>query len=191
MITIETLRFWCQKVIPLVYDDSLSYYELLSKILHKTNEIITTSNGHSDAINNLNLDVSILEDKVEGLINNLVDVISPWDSSLAYHIFSIVEYQGTNYIAIKDVPVGAMITNTEYWQPANTALEQINAIGATVSSMTREYDTAEDMIDDATLSVNQIAITKGFHSVNDGGSALYVMSNEEPDGYANIATASN
>lgn len=76
-----------------------------------------------------------LADKVEGLINNLVDVIEPWDSSVAYHIFTIVEYQGTNYIAIQDVPVGAMITDTDYWQPANTALEQINAIGDTVNDI--------------------------------------------------------
>lgn len=81
---------------------------------------------------------NILAEKVEGLINNLVDVIVPWDSSIAYHIFSIVEYQGTNYIAIQDVPVGTMITNTAYWQPANTALEQINAIGVTVDSL-KEY----------------------------------------------------
>lgn len=79
-----------------------------------------------------------LRNDVDGLINNLVDIISPWDSSIAYHIFSIVEYQGTNYIAIQDVPVGAMITNTEYWQPANTALEQINAIGVIVSEMQKK-----------------------------------------------------
>lgn len=76
-----------------------------------------------------------LKDRVDGLVNNLVDVISPWDSSIAYHIYSIVEYQGTNYIAIQDVPVGAMITNTDYWQPANTTVEQINAIGDSVSEM--------------------------------------------------------
>lgn len=76
-----------------------------------------------------------LADKVDGLINNLVDVIVPWDSSIAYHIFSIVEYQGTNYIAVQDVPVGAMITNTDYWQPANTVVEQINAIGVIVSDL--------------------------------------------------------
>lgn len=34
------LRYWCQKVLPLVYDDSLSYYELLSKVVAKINEII-------------------------------------------------------------------------------------------------------------------------------------------------------
>lgn len=76
-----------------------------------------------------------LADKVDGLINNLVDVIVPWDSSIAYHIFSIVEYQGTNYIAVQDVPIGAMITDTDYWQPAQTVIEQVNAIGATVSDL--------------------------------------------------------
>lgn len=29
---ISDFRFWCQKTLPLVYDDSLSYYELLSKL---------------------------------------------------------------------------------------------------------------------------------------------------------------
>lgn len=26
------LRFWCHKILPLVYDDSLSYYEVLCKM---------------------------------------------------------------------------------------------------------------------------------------------------------------
>lgn len=30
-------RFWCQKVLPLVYDDSLSYYELLGKVIEYLN----------------------------------------------------------------------------------------------------------------------------------------------------------
>lgn len=76
-----------------------------------------------------------LKNKVDGLINNLVDVIVPWDSSIAYRIFSIVEYQGTNYIAVQDVPVGAMITDTNYWQPANTVIQQINAISLLVSEI--------------------------------------------------------
>lgn len=33
------LKAWCQKVIPLVYDDSLSYYEFLCKILKKLNDL--------------------------------------------------------------------------------------------------------------------------------------------------------
>ena len=48
--TIKTLRFYCQKVLPLVYDDSLSYYELLSKVCKKLNEVITAQNGIPDYI---------------------------------------------------------------------------------------------------------------------------------------------
>ena len=46
--TIKTLRFYCQKVLPLVYDDTLSYYELLCKVCNKLNEVITAQNGIPD-----------------------------------------------------------------------------------------------------------------------------------------------
>lgn len=34
------LRFWCMKVLPCVYDDSLSYYEVLCKIVKYINDLI-------------------------------------------------------------------------------------------------------------------------------------------------------
>ena len=43
-VDLNPFKFWCQKVLPLVYDDSLSYYELLCKIvdyLNKTMEDVT------------------------------------------------------------------------------------------------------------------------------------------------------
>lgn len=40
----EKLRFWCQKVLPLVYDDSLSYYEVLCKIANTLNILIDNNN---------------------------------------------------------------------------------------------------------------------------------------------------
>ena len=33
MYNFGKFRVWCQKVLPLVYDDSLSYYEVLCKLL--------------------------------------------------------------------------------------------------------------------------------------------------------------
>ena len=37
---IKPFRFWCQKVLPSVYDDSLSYYELLCKVVAILNQVI-------------------------------------------------------------------------------------------------------------------------------------------------------
>ena len=36
---VKDFKFFCQKVLPLVYDDSLSYYEVLCKAISKMNEI--------------------------------------------------------------------------------------------------------------------------------------------------------
>ena len=43
--TIKELRYWVHKVLPLVYDDSLSYYELLNKVVHKLNELIENNSN--------------------------------------------------------------------------------------------------------------------------------------------------
>ena len=48
-------RFWCQKVLPTVYDDSLSYYELVNKIviyLNENTEDLETVNGNVEALYN-------------------------------------------------------------------------------------------------------------------------------------------
>lgn len=41
---IKPINFYCQKILPLVYDDSLSYYEVLCKVIDKLNEIIIAYN---------------------------------------------------------------------------------------------------------------------------------------------------
>ena len=47
---LERLQYWCQLVLPAVYDDSLSYYELLAKVVDKLNSVIDNANVMSDAI---------------------------------------------------------------------------------------------------------------------------------------------
>lgn len=43
-MAIFPFRYWCHKILPLVYDDSLSYYELLAKMCAKLNEVIKEVN---------------------------------------------------------------------------------------------------------------------------------------------------
>lgn len=54
-IPLSPFRFWCQKVLPLVYDDSLSYYELLCKVvdfLNKTMEDVSNIDKDMTALYN-------------------------------------------------------------------------------------------------------------------------------------------
>ena len=53
MQNISKFRFFCQKILPAVYDDSLSYYELLCKLHKYLNDCIDEVNLHSDAITEL------------------------------------------------------------------------------------------------------------------------------------------
>lgn len=46
----EAPRWYCQKVLPTSYDDSLSYYENLCKLTEKMNEIIEAINNSFEAL---------------------------------------------------------------------------------------------------------------------------------------------
>ena len=49
-VELKPFRFWCQKVLPLVYDDSLSYYELLCKVMKHLNIAIEDINELKEII---------------------------------------------------------------------------------------------------------------------------------------------
>lgn len=68
---LHPFRFWCQKVLPLVYDDSLSYYELLCKVvdyLNKTMEDVDTLEGD---VTNLHKAYGQLQDYINNYFNTL------------------------------------------------------------------------------------------------------------------------
>lgn len=47
---VKNFWFWCQKVLPLVYDDSISYYEVLCKMSEYLNQVINNVNALPDII---------------------------------------------------------------------------------------------------------------------------------------------
>lgn len=47
---IRPFRYWCNKVLPMVYDDSLSYYELLCKVVKHLNDIGSGVNSLSENV---------------------------------------------------------------------------------------------------------------------------------------------
>ena len=54
-------HFWCQKVLPLVYDDSLSYQEVLCKLTSFINTLITNEDELTQFIKNLQGDMDGLK----------------------------------------------------------------------------------------------------------------------------------
>ena len=50
---LNNFRFWCQKVLPLVYDDALSYYEVLGKMVQYLNDVIDDVNADTSNVNTL------------------------------------------------------------------------------------------------------------------------------------------
>lgn len=59
--TLETFKVWCHKVLPLVYDDSLSYYETLCKVVTYLNKVIEGTNGVIEDIEELKTDLKTVE----------------------------------------------------------------------------------------------------------------------------------
>ena len=61
------INFWCQKVIPLVFDDSLSYYEAICKFMQKLNEVINALNNNAECIDELQGKYIILQNNFDAL----------------------------------------------------------------------------------------------------------------------------
>lgn len=66
--TIPKFKFWCQKVLPLVYDDSLSYEELLCKVVDYLNHVIDDINAVPDYVKEF-----LSEDMIKELLSELMD----------------------------------------------------------------------------------------------------------------------
>lgn len=95
---IPHFRFWCQKVLPLVYDNSLSYYEVLCKVVHYINELIDDDKIMADEIDDLrnelsvvqdwinNFDTTELESMIEGLLLKMIIVALDDNGYIIFYI---------------------------------------------------------------------------------------------------------
>ena len=68
-------RFWCQKVLPLVYDDSLSYYELLCKVVHYINNLINTTNEIIEYVDELKAELKQVQDWIDNFDTSFAESI--------------------------------------------------------------------------------------------------------------------
>ena len=101
----QKFMFWCYKILPLVYDDSLSYYEVLCRIVKYVNDIIEQEKEYGELIeqlsgdvNQLKSDVATLETEIEKIKNGeymseYIDALANWiDQNLQDLVAKIVKY---------------------------------------------------------------------------------------------------
>lgn len=62
--TVQRLQYWCQLVLPAVFDDSLSYYELVAKVVKKLNEVIASNNELAGYVGTNTRDIAQLKEDV-------------------------------------------------------------------------------------------------------------------------------
>ena len=115
---IDKVKFWCYKVLPLVYDDSLSYYELLCKVVSKLNELIEKYASFDDMVEEIQSAIDALQKQIdefdttyiEKLIKDkLANMIYVWISDAGYIIYYIPE----NWNDIQFNTTGLDITNDQ------------------------------------------------------------------------------
>lgn len=71
-IKIDELKWHVQKVLPAVYDDSLSYYELISKVLAKLNEVVKEVNEYFKEDIEVHVSAILTEWKNDGTLDHII-----------------------------------------------------------------------------------------------------------------------
>lgn len=141
---IKPLKFYCQKVLPLVYDDSISYYETLAKTVKKLNEVITAMNDLSDNID------SLIDSKITGAVESLKQQIDAELTALTENINNQITVINGKIIAIQ----GDIISDKELINGLRTDLnnleititEQFRVLTAKVDSIEQDYKIADDKL---------------------------------------------
>ena len=70
-LEMSPFRFWCQKVLPLAYDDALSYYEVLCKLSEYLNEMLSNVESLKGDVDNLRKAFEALQEWVNNYFENL------------------------------------------------------------------------------------------------------------------------
>ena len=90
--------FWLQKTQPLVYDDALSYYEVLCRISAMLNQLIKQVNDLTDAQKQFIKDATDLLNKIINEWNSIVDqwnnIVTEWNSIVDQWNNIVTEWNG-------------------------------------------------------------------------------------------------
>lgn len=73
---VAPLRFWTHKILPLVYEESLSYYEVLCKVAQKLNETIESVNLSTEEVTHIREIVDGIKETVDAINAGMVKSVN-------------------------------------------------------------------------------------------------------------------
>ena len=91
---INDFRYRIQKVLPAVYDDSLSYYELLSKVISHLNEMGETTNSIISSFNEIS--EWVMNEGLSETVSEKIDTLLA-DGSLSYDLLEAIQRVKSKY----------------------------------------------------------------------------------------------
>lgn len=149
---IRPFRFWVQPILPLAYDDSLSYLEVLLKVKIKLNEVIDWANNYKDELYqyvdqktqenlqqmqaqltafqttiNLRLDqqdrnIAQINSNVNNLLNTVNSIISQFQKDIDRQIAQF-RLETQTQLREFSTQINAQIANNEAWVKAQIAAQ--------------------------------------------------------------------
>ena len=183
---IERFKFIAHKIIPLVYDDSLSYYEFLCKVMQKLNEVISSLDNQNEILKAFDEEIIDWETSTDNKYNQFVSnvntlfeafkqsevaartafmdsLISSYNASTHYAVGQYVRYGDNIYKC-------TTATSGEAWNPAHWT--QVVYADDLSESITARLDTFETELNQ--VKVNIIELQTALIGVSDligGGDA--------------------
>ena len=157
---VNSFKFWANKIIPLVYDDSLSYYEFLCKVMQKLNEVIGSVNDQNTTIKDMQdqIDEFIAAERQAREDWELTETanraawelqqaqkmaafellfVSDYDSTKSYTAGNVCRHEGLLYAA-NDSTTGSW--NSAKWDQIVLADYLANYVQTAAADMQAQYD---------------------------------------------------
>ena len=153
MNKINKINVCCQKVLPLVYDESLSYYEVLCKVIQKLNELIKINNNirgeiHKEYVEILEA-VKTVTETVASVTAMRDEVLTLKQATEQYAHDVVTAYNET--VQARDTAI-AKANIAE--QSANTATQKANSASQSATTATEKANIAVQSANTATQKAN-------------------------------------
>ena len=169
---IPYLRFWCQKVLPAVYDQSLSYYEVLCKLAAFLNKMVEELEKMQDNIDALHKAYKDLQDWVNAEIARFEAHMEQHFDDLTRELWNRFEEYKNNTNTTLQQWFNNYATNTtnnlnrkfnEFVNNANTRIDQMfntytsstnNEFNTWKTDFTNQYNQWKDEVNGQISSIN-------------------------------------